>query len=446
MEDRQRTLRGLLDWSYMLLDSEEQAVFRRLTVFAGSFDLPTAAAAVGDDIAPSEDIPDIVWSLADKSLIEVDRGEGSTRYRLLATVRAVASAYCDEAAEAPAARARLGEHYLQAFPWDLRGRSEWRARLSVEHLTIAELAALMLVDREEDLALAVGRLGLDRHSGTASAEALAGARGLIAGARRGSAGLARLHILVAQALAERSELDAAALHITEAEKLIAEFGREDRLGRIMISGAETQLCLRVGTAAALSRAEVALQAELAEPLTLPERAASLIELAMVRQDMGDSSTRELLREATSISVDLDDAVGCAFALNNLAEHDLRAGDFADAAVHQMEAMRLSAELGLSLVTAFSFILAARLAQTHGDHQIAVRLHAAADVILEESGVDLLPSDRELSNATLAAARAELGPSFEHEVDVGRGLPLADALALAEQLFATIQQSADVHST
>ena len=40
--DRQRTLEAVVEWSYALLDDTEQAVFRRLALFADSFDLADA--------------------------------------------------------------------------------------------------------------------------------------------------------------------------------------------------------------------------------------------------------------------------------------------------------------------------------------------------------------------------------------------------------------------
>ncbi len=44
--ERQRSLRAVLDWSYDLLDAPAQAVFRRLGIFAGGFDLTSAAGIV----------------------------------------------------------------------------------------------------------------------------------------------------------------------------------------------------------------------------------------------------------------------------------------------------------------------------------------------------------------------------------------------------------------
>ena len=85
-EPRQQTLRRVVDWSYDLLFADEQRVFRRLSVFAGGFDLAAAeAVCAGDDVAVG-DVVDILGHLVDKSLVSViDRDDG-TRYRLLQTL------------------------------------------------------------------------------------------------------------------------------------------------------------------------------------------------------------------------------------------------------------------------------------------------------------------------------------------------------------------------
>jgi hypothetical protein len=66
---RQRTLRDEIAWSYDLLTSEEQKLFRRLAVFVGGFTLE-AAPVVGNaqgDLAI--DVLDGVASLVDKNLL-----------------------------------------------------------------------------------------------------------------------------------------------------------------------------------------------------------------------------------------------------------------------------------------------------------------------------------------------------------------------------------------
>lgn len=81
VRERHRSLRAVLGWSHDLLDEAERAMLRRVSVFAGSFDLD-AAAAVCPGTGRTE-VADLIGRLVDKSLIV-----HSGRWRLLDTVRA----------------------------------------------------------------------------------------------------------------------------------------------------------------------------------------------------------------------------------------------------------------------------------------------------------------------------------------------------------------------
>ena len=84
---RHQTLRALIDWSYDLLSPEERSVFDRLSVFAGGWTLDAAeAVAAGGDVAEWQ-VFDLLAALVGKSLVQAEVIHGSTRYRLLETVR-----------------------------------------------------------------------------------------------------------------------------------------------------------------------------------------------------------------------------------------------------------------------------------------------------------------------------------------------------------------------
>jgi predicted ATPase/DNA-binding SARP family transcriptional activator len=102
---RQQTLTATLDWSHGLLDDGERTVFRRLGVFAGSFDLPALEAVCGAGL-------EVLGQLVDKSLVVVEEQDGAARYRLLDTVRHYASERLAEAGEVPELEARHRAHFV----------------------------------------------------------------------------------------------------------------------------------------------------------------------------------------------------------------------------------------------------------------------------------------------------------------------------------------------
>jgi predicted ATPase/DNA-binding XRE family transcriptional regulator len=81
---RQRSLRETIAWSFDLLSAEEQALFRRLGVFAGGWTLDAAeAVARGEGF----DVLSGIGSLVEKNLIRLDESGSAPRYRMLETIR-----------------------------------------------------------------------------------------------------------------------------------------------------------------------------------------------------------------------------------------------------------------------------------------------------------------------------------------------------------------------
>jgi len=129
---RHQTLRAALDWSHGLLTQDEQTVFRRLGVFAGSLSLESAQRVTADDRIDKWAALDHLGALVDKSLVVADMGE-APRYRLLETSRAFAMEKVQQADETDAVRRSHAEAMLASSRarskknTSCRPRHDWNA-------------------------------------------------------------------------------------------------------------------------------------------------------------------------------------------------------------------------------------------------------------------------------------------------------------------------------
>ncbi|GAA1354178.1 LuxR C-terminal-related transcriptional regulator [Streptomyces beijiangensis] len=84
---RHQTLRTAIDWSHDLCTPEERALWARLSVFAGGFDVDAAEQVCAETDAEAIDIVDHLIGLVDKSIVVRREGEGDDRYTMLDTIR-----------------------------------------------------------------------------------------------------------------------------------------------------------------------------------------------------------------------------------------------------------------------------------------------------------------------------------------------------------------------
>lgn len=157
---RQQTLEATIDWSHELLKPDERAVFRRLSIFAGGFDLAAAEAVTAGGEVVEHEIIDHIDSLVDKSLVvpSMDRAK-RTRYRLLEPVRQYARSRLDTAGETASVAGRHAHHYAafvaEAGP-HTRGPDQmaWERRIDDEYDNIRLAFTTMLesgdIDRHLD--------------------------------------------------------------------------------------------------------------------------------------------------------------------------------------------------------------------------------------------------------------------------------------------------------
>jgi non-specific serine/threonine protein kinase len=133
---RQQTLRATIDWSYDLLTSEEQVLFRRLAVFVGGWSLAAAEFVTAfDTLANTLDVLDGISALRDKGLVQVQGdGEDAPRFSMLETIREYATERLYVSTEADSIGRRHMGWYLmlaeKAAPhWSGPEQAGWLSRL-----------------------------------------------------------------------------------------------------------------------------------------------------------------------------------------------------------------------------------------------------------------------------------------------------------------------------
>jgi predicted ATPase len=158
LPERQRTLTSTLDWSYDLLAPDEQALFARLGVFAGTFGLP-AAQAVCASATPDRRRPDAVidglGALVESSLVRAEPRGDEPRFRLLDTVRDYALQRLRESGDWAGAHDRHAAHFLalaEPAESELNGAGQlaWLERLETRHDNLtAALSWLTTTNQQE---------------------------------------------------------------------------------------------------------------------------------------------------------------------------------------------------------------------------------------------------------------------------------------------------------
>ena len=138
LDERQRTLRGTIEWSYELLLSEEKTLFQRLGVLVGGCRPEAAEALCDPDGELGIDVLDGLESLVEKSLLRQKAdSDGEPRFWMLETIREYACELLDTAGELEEARRAHAEYFA--------GVAE---RLDVESRTGDHSSLLARIDDE----------------------------------------------------------------------------------------------------------------------------------------------------------------------------------------------------------------------------------------------------------------------------------------------------------
>ncbi|HKR99339.1 MAG TPA: hypothetical protein VJU79_07475, partial [Candidatus Dormibacteraeota bacterium] len=454
---RQQTLQALIDWSYDLLNPEEQETLERLSVFAGDFDLHSAeeVAGAGSDSPPA--VSDRIAALVDKSLLQADDA-GSDRYRLLDTVRdyAAAKLLARGKTAASAVRAAHRDHYLAlaetAAPHLIgHGQIEWLDRLQLEFDNLRAAISYSSQDPDPVAGLRLGRalcyFWLYREPRAEGAAALSAAldrpaaqeptllRGralvaagilltLITGEYDAAAARADEALTIARALGDE-HLRAEALYVLA--YVNARQGNEQAHLELTAEGlalAEaladphlTALFLMVtGFSPQLSRAELARTVE--KSLELSRQAgnkvlhlASLNNLSYLEMEDGEiGAARARLAEAVRLAREIGDRRGLSVHLCTLGFASYLDNADTDAEAMFDQSLAIAQRDGDQLLVAHAYLGLALVAGRTGDSQTAATLHGTADAIHDKLGTRFDSLEARLRDADLTRLRATLGDS------------------------------------
>jgi predicted ATPase/class 3 adenylate cyclase len=137
LPERQRTLRGAIDWSYQLLEEPERKLFARLSIFSGSGTLESIEEICDGDLGAP--VLDLLGALVDDSLLRrTETPSGEVRFQMLETIREYAGERLASEPDAAEVRERHARYFLrlatEAEPHLVGAdQKDWLDRFDREH-------------------------------------------------------------------------------------------------------------------------------------------------------------------------------------------------------------------------------------------------------------------------------------------------------------------------
>jgi len=439
---RQQTLRATVAWSYDLLSSEEQALFRRLAVFVdgGTLDAAEAVCAPPRDrdagkgggvSTPYSDhcpppVLDGLASLVDKSLLrqEDEPGTATTtgepRFLMLQTVLEYARERLEASGELEVVRRRHAAYYLalaeQAEPQLYRSEQRaWQERLDTEHDNLRAALWWSVVGGEAEYGLRLGG-ALWRFWWV---------RGYLSEGRRWLDELLRATAATAQGVVRGRALHGAAWladgqgDIAQARALAAQslslFREADDKGGI--AHALNLLAIITADQGQYEHAVALAQ----ESLTLfqaighkPGAGSALNELGIIAAEQGDyAGATALYEQSLAVRQDAGDIRGMAASQTNLARLAREQGHFARAAALYERSVVLFRELGGKSDLAAALNNLGEMARLLGDYARAAALSGESVALRRALG----------DKMGLGWALADLAHVARHQGDETRALAL-----------------------
>jgi predicted ATPase/DNA-binding XRE family transcriptional regulator len=439
---RQRTMRDTIAWSYELLSPDEQQMFRRLAIIAGSFSLETAGAVVGSDASLA--VVDGMSSLIDKSLVRRAPGPGSKpKFVILETIREFGLEMLVATGELEEGRERHAWHFLGpddipvsfsmvfdllkgrdlgterdnvrlAFSW-LDERGELSALLSRTYL-IYTLWFAPGLNRE-------GLLWMERalkQSNQAAPRVQFRALDVALTLAQHPGDVARVVELVADALALARELNDPLL-VGEALTLagVAAYrqGEYDRANTLLHESLE-------------------LLRERAEREAVGFPLLNLGDIALAQEQFAPAELWYV--EAIEYFETTDHPWGLSDVWAGLGAVRYCTGQIERAAMHYGESLARAEQWGFMMLVVSALRGFAAISAEAGHPEIGARLLGAAEGIAESLSASMFRRDAPVHGRCIAALRAALGEErLAAGRDAGRALTVEQAVAEAQEIASLV---------
>jgi predicted ATPase/predicted Ser/Thr protein kinase len=484
-DDRQRTLRDAIEWSYNLLDDTGKAVFARLGVFVRGCTLDAAEAVVGSSLGLEfGEVLDGIAQLVDNSLVrQTEGGDGEPRFGMLETIREYALDQLATSGELEATRDRHLDRYLSlaetAEPELTRtGQAAWLERLTEENDNIRAALSWSFeskkFDRGLQLAGALVRYwsirGLMTEGRRWLADALEAATdvepAILAKAyfAAGFAALGQGDYVQAKAFFEESlrlaresqdvRLEAQSLqqigwivmtrgtyeasHHERAQQLANKaLELAEQIGEKMVLSGALNILAEVAAEAGDERCErklyeqsLTLRRELGDRRLIANSVLSLGSVELTRGEYALATP--LLEEGLALAKELNDTWCMSLALMYLGRVALEStGDAAEATKLFGEALALAKERGDKRVAAECLYGLAAAVGVRGECAEAARLFGAGEALRDSIGATPSSSEVSITGRFVPPVRESLGDErFEQEWAAGRSMPADEAVDLA----------------
>jgi predicted ATPase len=391
LPERQQTMRAAIAWSYDLLDENERALLRRLTVFSGGWSLDAAeAVCAGGDL----DALDGMESLVDKSLVrQRERAGGEGHFTMLEVVREFGLEQLEASEEADDRRLAHARWYLQLGEEmgpviQTTNMASALERLGREQENLASaLAVLLAREPEAGTRLVWALLGFWTVRGLYSEGLVWFRRALESGRATpdiqmkllfGAAEFAR-YLGDLGGAAEYARASAEACRVIDDRKILA-----------LVLNTSGCICMCREGEAAQARAYFQEGLSLAREIGVRRLEglflANLAEVALAEGDY--AASRTFGEEALEIEGPENRTDPATIMMNSLGIACYRAGDLDTARAYQSRSLSIAAEFGNRLYCGYALDGLAAIALATGEAERSARLAGAAEALYESAGVPL----------------------------------------------------------